>query len=53
MDLQTFSKSFTSFQPDNWGGREDCMEMLSHGKWNDQRCTLSVGRQVLCEKSLL
>ena len=40
------------FKPDNWQGKEDCMEMLSNGKWNDQKCNLSVGRQVICEKIL-
>eukprot|EP00093_Oithona_nana_P001588 01588.XXX_2719_2197_1 [CDS] Oithona nana genome sequencing. len=45
--------NWNSGQPDNWQGKEDCMEMLSNGKWNDQKCSLSIGRQVICEKILL
>ena len=35
--------------PDNSGGEEFCVQMLSRGKWNDKRC--SAAHSYLCETS--
>ena len=34
--------NFTSNQPNNWKGTEDCVEMYPSGKWNDLNCNTSL-----------
>ncbi|KAJ1193851.1 hypothetical protein NDU88_003147 [Pleurodeles waltl] len=39
--LQTYS-SWKDSEPNDTSGEEDCVEMLSTGKWNDVECDLSI-----------
>ncbi|CAD7941754.1 unnamed protein product [Amoebophrya sp. A25] len=36
-------------QPNNWGGKEDCLVMWKNGHWNDQKCSRS--RKFVCSKA--
>ena len=38
-------------QPDNWRGRENCVQLLRNGRWNDKNCEQS--NPFVCEKTPL
>ena len=33
--------SFSSGEPNDWGGNEDCIHQWGNGKWNDNNCSVS------------
>ena len=36
---QAIFTDWSQNQPDNWKGIEDCVEMVTSGKWNDKDCS--------------
>lgn len=39
--------NWASEEPNNAGGKEDCIEIFQDGKWNDKSCTER--RLIVCE----